>query len=132
MASTREASSSRTTRSDVPGAPSSLRRLTDRVDGCGRCRSAAILPELGGAAVLLSGFAPGERLVKEPMLPLGLLRVRQFAGTQVAALGISASLFPIYLCATLYLQQVLGLSPLCGAGSRGGLRGSTRRPVLPN
>jgi EmrB/QacA subfamily drug resistance transporter len=79
--------------------------------------SAAILAELGGAAVLLAGFAVIESVVKEPMLPLGLFRVRQFAGTQVAALGISASLFAIYFYVTLYLQQILGLSPLAAGAA---------------
>jgi predicted MFS family arabinose efflux permease len=46
------------------------------------------------------------------MLPLGLFRIKEFTGAQVAAFAISASFFAIFLYMTLYLQQILGLSPL--------------------
>ena len=46
------------------------------------------------------------------MLPFSLFRNRTFSGAQVAAFGISASFFAIFLYVTLYLQLVLGLSPL--------------------
>ena len=47
-----------------------------------------------------------------PMLPLRLFRNPSFTGAQIAAFGISASFFAIFLYATLYLQQVLGLSAI--------------------
>ena len=37
---------------------------------------------------------------------------QEFAGAQVAAFSISASFFAIFLYITLYLQQILGLSPI--------------------
>jgi predicted MFS family arabinose efflux permease len=46
------------------------------------------------------------------MLPLGLFRNKEFAGAQVAVFSISASFFAIFLYTTLYLQQILGLSPI--------------------
>src|SRR5215471_9866622 len=46
------------------------------------------------------------------MLPLGLFRNRGFTGAQVAAFAISASFFALFLYITLYLQEVLHLSPL--------------------
>jgi predicted MFS family arabinose efflux permease len=46
------------------------------------------------------------------MLPLGLFRIPAFAGAQITAFAISASFFAIYLYATLYLQNVLGLSAI--------------------
>jgi hypothetical protein len=49
--------------------------------------------------------------VSEPMLPLGLFRIRSFTGVQVAAFGVSGSLFALFLYLTLYLQNYLGLSP---------------------
>jgi EmrB/QacA subfamily drug resistance transporter len=72
--------------------------------------SAPILAELGGAAALLAAFVVVERSVREPMLPLGHFRIRAFTGAQVAALAMSGSFFAIYLYATLYLQDVLGMS----------------------
>jgi predicted MFS family arabinose efflux permease len=46
------------------------------------------------------------------MLPLRLFRNPSFTGAQVAAFGISASLFAMWLYMTLYLQQILGLSAI--------------------
>jgi EmrB/QacA subfamily drug resistance transporter len=65
-----------------------------------------------GAAVLMTAFLLVERRVAEPMLPLGLFRRPAFTGVQLGAFGISASLFALFLYLTLYLQDVLGLSPL--------------------
>ena len=72
--------------------------------------SAFIVAVLGGAAVLLALFVLVESRVREPMLPLGLFRRGSFTGAQIAAFSISASMFAVYLYATLYLQGVLGLS----------------------
>jgi EmrB/QacA subfamily drug resistance transporter len=74
--------------------------------------SSLILTELGGAAALLAAFVGIERRVAEPMLPLGLFRRRAFTGVQLAAVGVSASLFALFLYLTLYLQDYLHNSPL--------------------
>jgi EmrB/QacA subfamily drug resistance transporter len=74
--------------------------------------STPIVAELSGAAVLLAAFLLIQARVREPMLPLGLFRSRTFTGAQIAAFAISASMFAVYLYATLYLQDVLGLSPV--------------------
>ncbi len=86
-----------------------LALLRGNGDGWG---SPAIVAELVGAAVLLAAFTAIESRVKEPMLPLGLFRIKEFTGAQVAAFSISASFFAIFLYTTLYLQQILGLSPI--------------------
>src|SRR5204863_8610538 len=74
--------------------------------------SPQIVVELVSAGALLAAFVAIERRVKDPMLPLGLFRVPSFAGAQTAAFSISASLFAVYIYATIYLQQVLGLSAI--------------------
>jgi EmrB/QacA subfamily drug resistance transporter len=74
--------------------------------------STQIVAELVGAGVLLAAFVAIERRIKDPMLPLGLFRVPSFAGAQIAAFSISASLFAVFIYATIYLQQVLGLSAI--------------------
>ena len=74
--------------------------------------SPAILASFGGAVVLLCAFVAIEARVAQPMLPLRLFRNPSFTGAQVAAFGISASLFAMWLYMTLYLQQVLGLSAI--------------------
>jgi EmrB/QacA subfamily drug resistance transporter len=74
--------------------------------------SPLILGELAGAAVLLVSFVLVEHVVAEPMLPLVLFRRRAFTGVQLAALGVSVTLFALFLYLTLYLQDYLHYSPL--------------------
>ncbi len=74
--------------------------------------SAEIVASLAGAAALLIAFVVVEGRSREPMLPLRLLGERRFAGAQVAVVGISATFFAIFLYVTLYLQTVLGMSPI--------------------
>jgi len=59
-----------------------------------------------------AAFLGIESRVKEPMLPLGLFRTKEFTGAQVAAFAISASFFAVFMYTTLYLQQILGLSAI--------------------
>ncbi|HEX2160931.1 MAG TPA: MFS transporter [Thermoleophilaceae bacterium] len=74
--------------------------------------SLPIVAELSGAALLLGAFLTIESRVREPMLPLGLFRDRAFSGAQIGAFAISGSFFAVFIYATLYLQQILGLSPV--------------------
>ena len=74
--------------------------------------SPRIVAELVGAAVVLALFVVTESRVEQPMLPLGLFRRPDFSGAQVAAFAISASFFALFLYTTLYLQEVLQLSPV--------------------
>jgi EmrB/QacA subfamily drug resistance transporter len=86
-----------------------LALLRGNEDGWGSSR---ILAALTGGVVLLLAFVLVERRRREPMLPLGLFRNRAFTGAQVAAFTISASFFALFLYTTLYLQEVLHLSPI--------------------
>jgi EmrB/QacA subfamily drug resistance transporter len=74
--------------------------------------SGIVAGSLAGGVVLLVAFVLVERRVAEPMLPLGFFRNPSFTGAQLAAFAISASLFAVFLYATLYLQQILGLSAI--------------------
>jgi predicted MFS family arabinose efflux permease len=78
-------------------------------DGWG---STLIVALLAGAGALMAAFLAIETRVKEPMLPLGLFRKPAFTGVQLAAAGISASMFALFLYLTFYLQGFLGDSPL--------------------
>jgi hypothetical protein len=62
------------------------------------------------AAVLLVAFLVAERRSDHPMFDLGLFRLPTFSGGAVAAFGISASIFSMFLYLTIYLQDVLGYS----------------------
>jgi EmrB/QacA subfamily drug resistance transporter len=86
-----------------------LALLRGNEDGWG---SAIIVAELAGAAIALIAFVVVELRVREPMLPMRMFRDPTFTGAQVAAFAISASFFAIFLYATLYLQQILGLSAI--------------------
>jgi EmrB/QacA subfamily drug resistance transporter len=79
--------------------------------------SSLILSCLVGAAVLLAVFTAIELSRRDPMLDIRLFRGGGFVGAQIAAFAISSSIFAAFLYLTLYLQNVLGYSPLA-AGLR--------------
>jgi EmrB/QacA subfamily drug resistance transporter len=64
------------------------------------------------AAVLLVAFFAIEHVSRAPMLDLALFRVPTFVGAQIVAFAISAGIFAQFLYLTLYLQNVLGYSPI--------------------
>ena len=66
---------------------------------------------------LLALFVAAEHLQEAPMFDLALFRVPTFTGAQIVAFAISASIFSQFLYLALYLQNVLGYSPM-GAGLR--------------
>jgi EmrB/QacA subfamily drug resistance transporter len=74
--------------------------------------STEILGLLIGAVVLLVAFVLFEHLQQRPMLDLSLFRRPAFAGASIVAFAISASFFAMFLYLTLYIQDVLGFSPL--------------------
>jgi EmrB/QacA subfamily drug resistance transporter len=74
--------------------------------------SATIVASLIGSAVLFAAFVVAERRSSAPMLPLEFFRRPAFTGAQIAAFAISASFFAIFLYTTLYLQEILHLSPI--------------------
>jgi EmrB/QacA subfamily drug resistance transporter len=74
--------------------------------------STGIVAALAGAAVFLVAFVIVEERSREPMLPLRLMGERRFAGAQVAVFAIASSFFAVFFYLTLYLQTVLGLSPI--------------------
>jgi EmrB/QacA subfamily drug resistance transporter len=74
--------------------------------------SARILAYEIGSAVLLAAFVIIERRQRRPMLDLTLFRRPAFAGASIVAFSVSASMFAMFLYLTLYIQDVLGYSPL--------------------
>jgi EmrB/QacA subfamily drug resistance transporter len=86
-----------------------LALLRGNDDGWG---STSIVALLAGGAALLVAFVAIQRRVRQPMLPLGLFRNPAFTGAQIAAFAISSSMFALFLYITLYMQNLLHLSPL--------------------
>jgi EmrB/QacA subfamily drug resistance transporter len=64
------------------------------------------------AVVLLAGFVVWERRHAEPLMRLGIFRIRTVAGANVAGFILGTALFSMFLMLTLYMQNVLGYSPL--------------------
>jgi EmrB/QacA subfamily drug resistance transporter len=68
--------------------------------------------ELVGAAALLAFFVALESRRAEPLMPLGIFRIRTLAGANVVGLLLGAVVFSNFFLLTLYVQQVLGYSAL--------------------
>jgi EmrB/QacA subfamily drug resistance transporter len=63
------------------------------------------------SGVLLIAFLIVERVGKHPMFDLGLFKLPTFSGGLIAAFGISASIFSMFLYLTLFIQDVLRFTP---------------------
>jgi EmrB/QacA subfamily drug resistance transporter len=74
--------------------------------------SAEIVASLGAAVVLISAFVAIEARSSHPMLDLTLFRKPAFNGVSAVAFGLSAGMFAMFLYLTIYMQGVLGFSPL--------------------
>jgi EmrB/QacA subfamily drug resistance transporter len=74
--------------------------------------SGRTLGMLGGAVALLVLFVWIEARVRSPLVPLGLFRLRNIATANVVGILWAAAMFAWFFLSALYLQQVLGYSPL--------------------
>jgi EmrB/QacA subfamily drug resistance transporter len=72
---------------------------------------AALGPIVGGALILAVFVVIETRLASEPLIPFKELTKPLRVANNIVLL-FSASLFPMWFVSSLYLQQVLGLSPL--------------------
>ncbi len=64
------------------------------------------------AGVLLAGFLGWEARAKDPLMPFSIFRLRTLVGANVAGLVLGTAMFGMFLMLTLYMQQVLGYSPM--------------------
>jgi predicted MFS family arabinose efflux permease len=64
------------------------------------------------AAILLAVFLSIETRIRQPITPLHLFRDRNRAGSYVIMLALSAAMFGQFFFLTLFVQDVLGYSPL--------------------
>jgi EmrB/QacA subfamily drug resistance transporter len=74
--------------------------------------SAQTIGLLVAAAALLALFLGIEARVRSPLMPLGLFRLRNLATANAVGLLWSAAMFAWFFLSALYLQLVLGYSPL--------------------
>jgi predicted MFS family arabinose efflux permease len=75
-------------------------------------RSAQTLGMLGGAAVLMALFIGIEAKVQHPLMPLGLFRLRSVSVSNVVGVLWAASMFAWFFISALYMQLVLGYTPM--------------------
>jgi len=74
--------------------------------------SATTIGLLAGAAALLAAFVAIEARSAAPLLPLSFFRNRTVAAANLAGLLLGGLMFPMFVFLSLYMQQVLGYSPI--------------------
>src|SRR3954453_10998854 len=74
--------------------------------------STLIVTLLAVGAVSLGAFVLSQMRDATTMIDLSLFKRPAFVGAQTTAFTISASMFAMFLYLTLYLQNIIGLSPL--------------------
>ena len=74
--------------------------------------TARTIAELAGSALLLGAFITNELRVTNPLVPLSILRVKGVAAADATQMVALASFLPMFFFLTLYMQTVLGYSPI--------------------
>lgn len=102
---------------DLPGASLATGGLMSLVYGLSKAPtngwgSTTVRSFIIAGLVLLVGFVLNERRSDQPMLPLSLFRTRNVLGGNAAFLVIACTMFSMFFFMTLYVQQVLGYSPV--------------------
>jgi hypothetical protein len=67
---------------------------------------------LAGSAVLLAGFVFNELRVRNPLVPLSILKVKGIAAADATQMIALAGFLPMFFFLTLYMQTVLHYSPI--------------------
>ncbi|MGW3290818.1 MFS transporter [Streptomyces sp. NPDC001002] len=75
-------------------------------------RDAFTLASFAAAVVVLVAFVLIERRSRQPITPLHMFADRNRAGTYGIMLSLSAAIFGMFFFLTLFVQDVLGFSPL--------------------
>jgi EmrB/QacA subfamily drug resistance transporter len=74
--------------------------------------SARTIGVFAASAVLLVAFAIWEQRERDPLVPFSIFRLQTLTAANVAGFIMGTALFSMFLMLTLYMQQVLGFSPL--------------------
>jgi EmrB/QacA subfamily drug resistance transporter len=74
--------------------------------------SAATIATFAGAGALLLAFAAVESLGKNPLVPFSIFRLQTLTAANIAGFVMGTAMFSMFLMLTLYMQEVLGYSPL--------------------
>jgi EmrB/QacA subfamily drug resistance transporter len=74
--------------------------------------STKIVTLLALSAAMLGTFVAIERRSRAPLVPFRIFRLRTLTGANVVGILLGASLFSMFFFISLYMQQVLGYSPI--------------------
>jgi EmrB/QacA subfamily drug resistance transporter len=74
--------------------------------------SARTLTLIGIGIVLLAAFVAIEMRARKPLVPFSIFRIRTLTGANVVGVLVGASLFSMFFFISLYMQDVLGYSPI--------------------
>jgi EmrB/QacA subfamily drug resistance transporter len=74
--------------------------------------SAKIVALLALSVVLIGAFVATELRSAAPLIPFRIFRLRTLTGANVVGILLGASLFSMFFFISLYMQQVLGYSPI--------------------
>lgn len=102
---------------DLPGAATATGGLMSLVYGLSKAPnngwgSHTVLGFIAVGVVLLVAFVLNESKAKQPLMPLKIFKVRNVLGGNLTALAIACTLFSMFFFVTLYVQTVLGFSPV--------------------
>jgi EmrB/QacA subfamily drug resistance transporter len=67
---------------------------------------------LGAAIVAIAAFIINEARTRYPLMPLHIFKIRNLSGADTVMLCMAAGLFAVFFFTTLYLQLVLGYTPI--------------------
>ena len=74
--------------------------------------SAKTIGVFAASGLLLAAFALWEQRQRDPLVPFSIFRLQTLTAANVAGFIMGTALFSMFLMLTLYMQQVLGYSPL--------------------
>jgi EmrB/QacA subfamily drug resistance transporter len=79
--------------------------------------SARTIGELATAGVVLAAFAVTERRRRDPLFPFSIFRTRGLAAADATQMIAFAGFVSVFFFLTLYMQNVLGYTPLRGGSA---------------
>lgn len=102
---------------DLPGAISITGALMLLVYGLVKAPSVGWLANssilfFSGTIALIAFFIVNELHVKNPLIPLNIFKIRNVTASNLTQLPITAGMYSVFFFITLYVQTVLGFSPL--------------------
>jgi EmrB/QacA subfamily drug resistance transporter len=102
---------------DLPGAVLATGGLMSLVYGLVKApangwTSTSSLVFFAVAIVALAAFVLNERRAEHPLVPLSIFRIRNLSGADLLMFCMAAGMFSIFFFTTLYMQEVLGYSPI--------------------